>query len=372
VRISAIHRQRLRLALEPPFNAAWDPTPRGFFDATVVRVETDEGLVGIGSGDTMSGFEEFEHLFIGQDPLALARHARALETISFHAGRYWPLEAALWDLAGRALGVPVATLLGGAADRLPAYASWGELRTPERRALDAQALVAEGFQAVKVRIDRDRIDEGIAVVAAVREAVGDRLDVMVDLNQWWRMAGDIAPGLGPQDARRVVDRLADLGVLWVEEPLDGADRAGMSALRQQARTRVAGGEMARTFDELRLALDADALDVYQPDVVLALGISATRTLADLALRRNRWFTPHTWTNGIGLLANLHVCCGVGGGPYIEFPYDPPGWTIERRDFMLAEPVRVDAEGFVRVPRAPGLGVELDEEAVAHHAVEVAA
>jgi len=131
---------------------------------------------------------------------------------------------------------------------------------------------------------------------------------------------------------------------------------------------IAGGEMARTFDELRLALEHDALDVVQPDVVLSLGISAARTLADLALRRNRWFTPHTWTNGIGLLANLQVCCGVGGGPYLEFPYDPPGWTPERRDFMLAAPVRIDGEGCVALPAAPGLGIELDEEAVAHYAL----
>jgi L-alanine-DL-glutamate epimerase-like enolase superfamily enzyme len=127
--------------------------------------------------------------------------------------------------------------------------------------------------------------------------------------------------------------------------------------------------MARTFDELRLALDSDALDVYQPDVVLALGISSTRTFAELAMRRNRWFTPHTWTNGIGLLANLQVCAGVGGGPYIEYPYDPPGWTPQRRDFMLAEPVTPDGDGMLRVPDAPGLGVELDEEAVAFHALD---
>jgi L-alanine-DL-glutamate epimerase-like enolase superfamily enzyme len=107
--------------------------------------------------------------------------------------------------------------------------------------------------------------------------------------------------------------------------------------------------------------------VYQPDVVLALGISGARTLAESALRRNRWFTPHTWTNGIGLLANLHVCAGVGGGPMIEFPYDPPGWTPERRDFMLAEPVTVGPDGTISVPEAPGLGVRLDEEAVAFYA-----
>jgi L-alanine-DL-glutamate epimerase-like enolase superfamily enzyme len=141
----------------------------------------------------------------------------------------------------------------------------------------------------------------------------------------------------------------------------------MRGLREQTGVRIAGGEMARTFDELRLALEMDALDVFQPDVVLALGISGARTLAEVALRRNRWFTPHTWTNGIGLLANLHVCAGVGGGPVIEFPYDPPGWTPERRDFMLAEPVAVGPDGMVSVPDVPGLGVRLDEEAVAFYA-----
>jgi D-galactarolactone cycloisomerase len=372
MQITAIHLQRLRLPLDPPFVAAWDPNPRRHFDATVVRVETDEGISGVGSGDTMGGFEEFAPLFIGEDPLAIVRHARTLETISFHAGRYWPLEAALWDIAGKALGVPVATLFGGAADRLRAYASLGELRSPERRVRDVLTLLEEGFRAVKVRIARERIDEGVAVVAAIREVVGERMDILVDLNQWWRMAGDRERGLGPQDARRVIGRLAEHGVLWVEEPLAGEDLRGMAMLRQQTGVRIAGGEMARTFEDLRLALEADALDVYQPDAVLSLGLSAVRTLAELALRRNRWFAPHTWTNGIGLLANLHVCAGVGGGPYLEFPYDPPAWTPQRRDFMLAVPVSVDSEGFVHVPSAPGLGVELDEDAVAFHALDVAA
>jgi D-galactarolactone cycloisomerase len=367
MKITAIRCQRLRLPLDPPFYAAWDPTPRRSFEATIVRVETDAGLIGIGSGDTMVGFEEFEHLFIGRDPREIARHARALETISFHAGRYWPLEAALWDLLGRACDEPVSTLLGGAHSALPVYASWGELRDPGQRAEDAHALVEQGFRAVKVRIAPGRLDEGVATVAAVRAAVGDHLEVMVDLNQWWRMPGDVARGLDPVDARRTIERLRAYGVLWVEEPLAGEDRSGMRLLRESTGVRIGGGEMARTFDELRLALDADALDVYQPDVVLALGISSVRTLAELALRRNRWFTPHTWTNGIGVLANLHVCAGVGGGPFLEFPYDPPGWTPERRDFMLAEPLAIDSEGMLHVPDAPGLGIQLDEDAVSFYA-----
>ena len=369
MKITSISMERLRIALEPPFNAAWDPQPRREFEATIVKVHTDEGLVGIGSGDTMDGFERFEGLFVGQDPLAIARHSRALETISFHSGRYWPLEAALWDLAGKALAQPVATLLGGSADRLPAYASWGELRSPEQRSEDALRLVEEGFRAVKIRIAPERLDYGVAVVAAVRDAVSRRLEIMVDLNQWWRMPGDIARSLDPPGARRVTERLREYDVLWVEEPLGGEDLEGMRLLRELTGVRIAGGEMARSFDELRRALECDALDVYQPDVVLALGISGARTLAELALRRNRWFTPHTWTNGIGLLANLHACAGVGGGPYLEYPFDPPGWTPERRDFMLAEPVAIDEEGAVRVPVRPGLGIALDEEAVAFHAVD---
>lgn len=144
---------------------------------------------------------------------------------------------------------------------------------------------------------------------------------------------------------------------------------GMRLLRERTGVRIAGGEMARSFGELRRTLESGALDVYQPDAVLAVGISGARTLAELALRRNRWFTPHTWTNGIGLLANLHVCAGVGGGPYLEYAYDPPGWTAERRDFMLAEPVAIDAEGAVRVPATPGLVIAPDAEGVAFHTVD---
>ena len=111
-----------------------------------------------------------------------------------------------------------------------------------------------------------------------------------------------------------------------------------------------------------------ALDVVQPDVVLAVGMLRARTVAEIAQARNRWFTPHTWTNGLGLLANLHVAAGVGGGPYLEFPYDPPGWTEQRRDFFLARPVLIDADGYLTVPAAPGLGAEIDEVAVARWAL----
>jgi L-alanine-DL-glutamate epimerase-like enolase superfamily enzyme len=367
MRITAIRTDRLVVPLDPPFPAAWDPVPRTTFPVTIVRVETDEGVVGIGSGDTMDGFGAFEHLFVGQDPLAIARHVRTIETIDFHAGRYWPLEVALWDIAGQVAGLPVATLFGGALEAIPAYASCGMLLRPAERAESALRLCDEGFQAMKIRVDPrtpKRLEEGLAAVVATRHAVGDRMELMVDLNQGWRMAGDRGASLDVVAARRVAERLAEVDVLWMEEPLAGTDLRGLAALRASAPgIRIAGGEMTRTFAEALAALDADAFDVYQPDVVLAAGMLRTRTIAEVALARNRWFTPHTWTNGIGLLANLHVAAGVGGGPYLEFPYDPPGWTPARRDAALAEPVRPGPDGMLRVPATPGIGIVLDEDAI---------
>jgi L-alanine-DL-glutamate epimerase-like enolase superfamily enzyme len=364
MKITSIRLERLRRPLDPPFRAAWDPQPRLHFDATLVRVSTDAGITGVGSGDTMDGFDVFAEMFTGTDPMQIAAHVRRLETIGFHAGRYWPLEAALWDIIGQACGQPVSVLFGAATDRLPAYASFGEHKDPEERADAVLAARAAGFRAVKIRIGRGDVAGGLAAVRAARQAVGDDFPIMADLNQWWRMPGDVSPALDWVAVRRIAAELAGLGVFWLEEPLPAAELAGMRWLREQTGIRVAGGEMARTVPELLAALDAGALDVLQPDVVLAVGMLRARTIAELALQQGRWFTPHTWTNGLGVLANLHVAAGVGGGPYLEFPYDPPGWTPERRDFFLAEPVGIDADGCVRVPAEPGLGAHIDEDAVA--------
>jgi L-alanine-DL-glutamate epimerase-like enolase superfamily enzyme len=305
----------------------------------------------------MDGFERYEHLFVGQDAGDLERHVRVLETIAFHAARYWPLEAALWDALGKAEGKPVAELLGGAARRFPLYASTGEIRAAEQRAEDALALGAEGFTALKIRIAAPRIDEGIATVAAVRDAVGDTMEIIVDVNEGWRMAGDLRPPLDGGDLRRLAAALRELDVLWLEEPPPAAEAARLAALRGEAGIRIGGGEMVRTVAELDACLDADALDVYQPDAVLAVGLKRAHEFASRVRMRDRWFSPHTWTNGIGLVANLHLAAAAGAEPFLEFPYDPPTWTPERRDFMLAEPIRVDADGCLAVSDTPGLGIE---------------
>ncbi len=281
MKITAIKTERLRLPLDPPFLAAWDPVPRTHFDATLVRVRTDAGITGYGSGDTMAGFADYSDLFIGRDPLQIASHVRTLETITFHAGRYWALEAALWDIAGKACGQPVATLFGGALTTMACYASFGESRSAAERADAVLGAREAGFRAVKIRIGRENVAAGLAAVRAAREAAGDDLALMVDLNQWWRMPGDISVALDLPAVRRVADELHELGVLWLEEPLPAADIAGMRTLREQTGVRVAGGEMARTPGELLGALAAGALDVVQPDVVLAIGMLRARTVAEV-------------------------------------------------------------------------------------------
>lgn len=367
MKITAIRLTRLSLPLDPPFNAAWDPNPRTDFAATLVEVETDAGIVGVGSGDTMDGFEAYSSLFIGTDPLQILNQVRRIETINFHGGRYWPLEVALWDIIGQVAGLPVSSFFGGARDRLTAYASCGELKAPEARAESALAARERGFKAMKIRIARDRVDEGIAAVRATREAVGADFDLMVDLNQMWRMSGDIEAALPLARVRRIAAELADLGVLWLEEPLPQTDVVGARRVRAETGIQIAGGEMVRSLPELTAMIEADAFDIYQPDVVLAVGMYRARQVAEAAAVRHRLFTPHTWSNGLGLLANLHVAAGVDAGPYLEFPYDPPGWTPERRDFFM-EPLDIDAAGDVVVPDKPGLGATIDWAAVKRYTV----
>lgn len=367
MRIVRITVDRLRIPLDPPFDAAWDPVPRRQAAATVVRVDTDDGCHGIGGGDTLDGVDPYLPRLIGTDPLRIELQVRRLEAIDLHGGRPWPVEVALWDLLGRATGQPAWRLLGGVADRVPAYASLGALRGPAAAAEAATAAAGRGFGACKLRVDARAPDAGIATVQAVRRAVGPTMALMIDLNQAWRMAGDAAAAIDVVAARRFVAACAELDLAWVEEPLAATDHAGLAQLRAAFPVRIAGGEMTRTFDQILADVLADRYDVHQPDVALS-GMWRGRTIAELALRRGRWYTPHTWTDGIGLAANLHVCAGVGGGPWLEYPWDPAGWTVDRRDAMLTAPLDV-TDGALVAGDAPGLGIAVDDDAVGRLRVE---
>jgi len=363
--ITRIEITHHRLPLDPAFPASWDPRPRTHFPATIVRVFDDAGHVGIGSGDSMYGFEDYQSYFLGEDPLDLDRHAAVLANIEFHAGRPWPLDIALWDLAGQRADRPIWKLVGGRSNRVRAYASSGVHRPAEEMVGVAERACELGFPALKVRFGRPVLDDDLAVVKAIRDAVGTTLDLLVDCNQGWRMPWDTLAPWGVDKATEVAEALEAEGVAWMEEPLHRGDYDGMVELRRRVGIKIAGGEMTREPYEFRELLHRGCLDVFQPDCACTMGISGLRHLAVAVERAGKIFTPHTWGNGIGVMANLHLTAGTVIPPYVEFPFDPPEWTTARRDYPLTSTIEVGGDGWITLSDRPGLGIELDEDVLAH-------
>jgi L-alanine-DL-glutamate epimerase-like enolase superfamily enzyme len=368
VRIAAIETREYRFPLEPPFRAAWDPVPRTHQDATIVVVRSDDGLEGCASGDALPDRALLERLLVGTDVDTAAVH-RVIATVDFHHGRNWTLEVAVWDLVGRARGRPVWELLGPSrGEPLLAYASTGELVSVEERVERCLALKAAGIRAVKLRLHAEDWRLDLPVLASVRAAVGDDLAIMVDANQGWRMPGDLTPPWGYDSALELARELERLGVYWLEEPLPGDDVAGYAELRRATGLRLAAGEMVRSSAEARALLLQGGIDVLQPDVVLSGGIEGARAAAELAAANGATWSPHTWSNGYGLLANLHAAHALSTCPYLEVPFDPPGWSAERRDWLLPTVLAIAPDGTIEPPPGPGLGVAPDFDRLEHYRV----
>jgi D-galactarolactone cycloisomerase len=363
MKIASVEARRYRFPLEPPFHAAWDPDPRTAQEATVVIVAADDGLRGYASGDHLPERELLERLLVGVDPFRTEVVRQLCETVDFHGARPWTLEAAVWDLVGRALEQPLWKLLGGRNEALLAYASSGERVPAEERARRCAALREAGVKAVKLRFHHADWREDVAIAEAVRDAVGNSVELMVDANHGWRMPGDLAPAWDVGTAMQVARALEPLGVYWLEEPLPAQDVDGYARLRRRTELRLAAGEMVRTEPEARDLLLRGGVDVLQTDAVLSLGIGGCRRLAALADVCGRAWSPHTWSNGYGLLVNLQLALAISTCPYIEVPLDPPGWTPERRDWLLPAPLQIAPDGTVAVPEGAGAGVEPDLDAL---------
>jgi len=363
MRIARVETRRYVFPYEPPLRVAWDPVPRALQEATIVVVSSDDGVEGYASGDALPDREVLERLLVGTDPLRTEVVRELCETVDFHGARPWTLEVAVWDLVGRALGTPCWQLLGGRSERLLAYASSAEPVSAEERARRAVALRDAGMRALKVRFAAGDWREGVATVAAVRDAVGSELELLVDANQGWRMQGDRSPRWDVATAAQCARELEQLGVYWLEEPLRTDDLDGYRALRRLTSLRLAAGEMVRSAQEARDLVVRGGVDVIQTDVVLSGGISGCRRIAALADLHGRAWSPHTWSNGYGLVANLHLALAVSTCPFVEVPLDPPGLTAARRDWLLPEPLEVAADGTVGPPIGPGLGITPDFDAL---------
>ncbi len=366
MRIAAIETRRYRYPLDPPFVAAWDPEPRTFQEATVVIVRSDDGVEGYASGDDVPDRALLDRLLVGRDVSDTDAVHGVVETVDFHHGRNWIVEVAAWDLLGRARDEPVWRLLGGDRRRILAYASSGELVDADERVRRCAALRDAGVRAVKLRLHSSDWRVDLPVIQAVRESLPD-LDVMVDANQGWRMPGDLTPRWDVSTATSFADELEPLDVYWLEEPLPTWDLDGYAALAGKD-IRIAAGEMVRSLGEACALVERGGVDVVQPDVVLSGGMTGARRIVEHAAAFGRAWSPHTWSNGYGLLANLHAALAFSTCPYLEVPFDPPAWSAERRDWLLPVTLEIAPDGTIGPPEGPGLGVVPDFDALEQYRI----
>jgi L-alanine-DL-glutamate epimerase-like enolase superfamily enzyme len=334
----------------------------------LVRIHTDAGITGIGATQTTPSRQACDAL-IGQDPFATEQHIQILRHTSRN-GNSWVLDLALWDLIGKACGQPLYKLWGGYTDRVLAYASLAEMGTPQERAEMALRLLGEGYKAIKLRLRADTVAGDVAQVAAVRAAVGDQMEIMVDANQ----SGAYLYPRGAEvwtyeRALRTAQELEQLGVVWLEEPLPRYDYEHLVKLCDAVSILIAGGESQRGLHEFRDLIERNVYDVIQPEGLNSEGISQLRKIAALAELHYKPFVPHNGLSGVGLAAHLHLCASLPNAPYVEYIYDPPGCTPDSWQVLLSEPLRVDSEGYLRAPEGPGLGIELDEDLIAAYAID---
>ncbi len=353
--------------LSEPVAPAWAPgSVWRRYGGTVVKVFTDEGIIGLGSpGYASSPVIEgwLKPQLIGQDPFALERHQRLFR----NANAAWGIEIALWDIIGKACGQPLYRLWGGFRERVPAYASCIEVRDGPRRADDALAALGAGWRAIKLRLHADTLREDIAQVAAVRRAVGDLMTIMVDANQA-QQPGTPQPVPGPtwtyERALKTARELEQLDVFWLEEPLDRYDFEGLTRLCAAVDILIAGGENNRGLHEYRWLIERDCYDVLQPEAMVGGTMTDLRKACALAEMHRKLCAPHHGGGGLGFVAHLHLCAAIPNCPFVEVFHEPPGLDSDRFQWYLAEPIRVDpADGCMPVPQGPGLGVEIDDAAL---------
>jgi L-alanine-DL-glutamate epimerase-like enolase superfamily enzyme len=371
MKIDRIELFHVAIPLKKPFYPAWIPGyPQTANRFTLARLTTDDGVQGIAAG---VAFEQeraglgslLGPYLIGLDPTDLSAGRQRMREASYLGWRNYWLEAAFWDIRGKVEGKPLWRLLGGdSADRVSVYASTGELRPPEARAESVLGLKEAGFRSVKLRVHSFDPAEDIEQIAAVRRAVGDDMEIGVDANQGWRVALiDDAPLWDLDRATEFAAACADHGIAWLEEPLDMYAWDELAELRRRSQVKIAGAELNGGWHEFRTMLEKGCLDIYQPDATFGGGISDARAVMDACRMSGLVFAPHTWTNGIGLVVNLHLYAAGERNHPLEYPFEPPGWTPEARDGLLAEPILADRNGTIALPDGPGLGIEIDENAL---------
>jgi D-galactarolactone cycloisomerase len=333
---------------------------------TLIRVTTDTGQTGWGSAYSHPDLVRVVvegHLrphLIGEDPMDAERLWEKMYALTRWYGRKGAgisalggVDIALWDLRGQELGKPVYELLGGRRDSVPVYASglfWAddvcELEAEAARYRDA------GFTRVKTRLGKS-FDYDVAAVEAIQRGIGAGCAILVDGSHRYSLAAAI----------RFADAVRDRPIFWFEEPFPPEDLDSYIELRQAIRIPVAAGENEFGVQGFRELLRAGAIDIAQADACRAGGITECRRIAQLAADHGTGFAPHTWSDAVALIANAHLAAAAPHGLTVEM--DRTGNPFI--DSLLSGKLTV-RDGLLSLPEGPGLGIEVDPDALARMTV----
>jgi L-alanine-DL-glutamate epimerase-like enolase superfamily enzyme len=354
-------------------------------DAVVVRIHTDEGIVGIGEVDAtpqaVKAFVEapsahsfslgVRDLLIGEDPLDTRRLWHKVYDGTMMAGRrgmgihvLGAIDVALWDLRGKVEGKPVWKVLGGALrQHVTPYASILPKGPLGERALEdttsrMRQVRDEGFIAAKIEpvVEITRHEEDVIEMSRrAREALGFDVTLMIDVGYRWADA---------KAAARCLRDLEDLDPFFIETPIKLDKLQAYAELSSLTPLRIAAGELNATRFEFYELMDVARLDVVQPDVPRVGGITEALRVAEAAADRGKLCVPHAWNTGITTAAAIHLSVVCENVPFVE--YLPPTMFEAglRKDLLATEPLVVD--GLISLPLEPGLGVELDPDALEHY------
>jgi L-alanine-DL-glutamate epimerase-like enolase superfamily enzyme len=363
VRLLTLRTVRQVGSLEPAWNKGGTMTFT-VGGGSLIEIETDQGLIGIGPGIDPGLLEAVRAQLAGQDPFDMERHAARLRYYAAGAAYRGSgcVDIALWDLIGKACGQPLYKLFGGGRDRVIPYASMIALGTPEERARLAAQLADEGWRAIKLRLHHETMRDDLRTVELVKKAAGERMTILTDANQA-QSSGNWQPGV-LWDLRRALEtarELEQLGVFFLEEPLPRYEFQQIAELNRSVGMAIAGGENNRGIHEFRQMCEQGVYDILQPEPLVTEGITGLRKIGVLAESFGKRIIPHHGGGNIGTIATLHLVASWPHAPYWELLHDPPIGSFEHRFRVFKNPPRPAKDGFIDLPQGHGLGVEIDRD-----------